>query len=964
MENKKVYGMWQLNDLTACEFSRNFPVELSKTSEAYKKKAQLINQAIKDVLLKGMSADDAMKDLESGFEKLPYHCDKQRKIQCENAKLQALRYINCENRKAYVFSDRIVDLGEDIQADVRPTFTFVEDDYIEVVKLHCSKPKINSRNITNNLEMYALLKYARQIAEEIEKNVTVKASVYYLRKNNDRFSSKDTHFDKDFFLVKGGGNIVTIQEEHAKDGNDVVETTTTIKSKKKAVNKDWDALFAPTVKKFATGIPKEDLKKTDCAKCSKKNICGYKVAPAPVQKEKKNAAALRSIKLSNEQKMAVEYLGSKAGQNTLVRINAGAGTGKTTVVALRVVSLLMKGYKPEEIMVTTFTNGGAEEMRDRIKACLEAFGIEADTSKIIMCTYNSFGNEVIKEDPERFGFNAAPTVIDSLEKRQIIRDLLNKNDVPDLDYANFESSTRYIKGALAVAETAFDLIKANQYSVSDARALYANPLYPSSYSSLKSAEALCKLYDEYDYIVREKGHITFDDQIIMITDELLQDDPYYFDKLHLKHIIVDEFQDTNAKQISLLKALRNGADIESVMVVGDDSQAIYSSFRDADPYYIIHFDDVMGEPVTDIYMLENHRCSPEVIEAANYVNRLNRDRIEKDLVATRPSGKNVTVKAFLTADEESTYVVESVKSHIDAGVKPNDIMILAATNSEVYKIASSLELAGISACCINPEKYVENTRVIGALALIELLYDTNNTQDMIEYINVLTENRVHTMSEQEIYEMSKDVNLAIKNMLSVGDMDEQKEQLLDMMRILDEDKTDEVYQNFLEKLQFKSYDDIINYCKDLYSLGSDTACKRAFNANGVICRTAHDSKGSEAPIVYVMMSNFDGKTLPLDPQDPIIQEKRKLTFVAMTRARDELYVTGQAVAYKEKTEVTVYSKDPFEEPKVVTREDIHVNRFLKECFLSVGGDLTVSDVEKMVEDKKTAEKAKKAISAA
>ena len=122
----------------------------------------------------------------------------------------------------------------------------------------------------------------------------------------------------------------------------------------------------------------------------------------------------------------------------IVRINAGAGAGKTLVVVLRVISLLMRGVKPEEILLISFTATAAAEMRDRIKVYAEDFGIDTDLSAMRIQTFNAFGNDILKEKFDEFGFPKPPTVIDNIDRSRIISEILDNHDViSGLDYRNY-----------------------------------------------------------------------------------------------------------------------------------------------------------------------------------------------------------------------------------------------------------------------------------------------------------------------------------------------------------------------------------------------------------------------------------------------------------------------------------------------------------------------------------------------
>ena len=317
--------------------------------------------------------------------------------------------------------------------------------------------------------------------------------------------------------------------------------------------------------------------------------------------------------------------------------------------------------------------------------------------------------------------------------KDALRQILRYVHAEDLDYRNFDTSMATCMGALAIAKLVFQIVKAGQYSVSDAESVLEKMDNKARFTSKKAVEQLIALYDEYDDKLKKENLIEFSDQEVLLF-ELLHRNPFYMERFGFKHVIVDEFQDSSAGQIELIKKIIETPTFQSLMVVGDDSQAIFS-FRDTTPEYILNFASIIGRPVDDIMLMENHRSTPEVLNAANNINNLRSDRVKKDLIATRTSGKPVVVKGFLTKVEEKDYVIKQIKEYLLDGVKAEDIAIIAATKYELMDMADKLSQEDIQTVMLNPEPLMENSRVVAALALCTAINVPDDTKDMLTYAN-------------------------------------------------------------------------------------------------------------------------------------------------------------------------------------------------------------------------------------
>lgn len=889
--------LYNLTHNAACKKHKAFTYKtVTQVSDFARKSRMTTNACVR--LVCGESESEVLKDFHESFQTLDYPTQLTRDFEEAQSVKEIRRYVAGEMQIAerrVVQGPKEIDIGVGETVTVEPDFIRIGDAYddavdgthfdgsITVVKIHTGKaPSKKSQN--DSLAKYAMLKYARTLVRP-GKRVMLSACDMYMKRSDDAGqNSEKPCFNLDYW-ANGAGPVTYLSEVY------------------EGVPNETDARFAPIIDTYNEGFEAEECSEADCKECELNQLCHYTEPPirinkTPVQK------TLRDLLLTPAQEEAIEY------ESGIVRINAGAGVGKTVVVALRTVTLLTKGVKPEEIVLMTFTNAGAEEMRSRIQLYNDDIGTGEDISAMEICTFNSFGDDILKKEYEKFGFTEPPTVIDTVERARIISDILKDNIVKGLDYAHFTTNTKYVKGAVPMAIRVFDIVKKGPYTVLDADTVYNELGMDRRFiknphnKPIETITELIKLYDVYDAQLRDNNLIEFADQEMMLF-ELLQQDPYYLEKFGFKHIIVDEFQDTNLKQMELLKVLVASPSFESLMVVGDDSQAIFS-FRNTSPEYIINFRKYIGEENDDIYLLENHRCTPEIIDFANQMNEKNHYRVAKNLIATRPSGKPVVVKGFHTFEDEQKYILDGVKQHIDAGTKPEDIAIICATKNELRRFANMLTKEGIESVSLNPEPLLENSRVQAAIAFVVALSNESDTKNLLIYTNAKLGGTVMSMTEEQINDAIHESQEEVKMINSI-DESAKKDKLLEILKAIDLND-DEIYQQFLETLSRKTFEKAVEYCKDFLVFGDGNEARREHDYPGVVLTTAHSSKGLEWPIVYASLSKFDDEKNNLHAKTAsgltALEERRRLLFVTATRARDELYVTSRYIAYGKKGDYT------------------------------------------------------------
>ena len=907
----KQYKMYQLDGADKCKARRwfdEFPMLWETNKKNNYKKSVAVKSVLPELLRKTMTEEDAKAFLHKSYEDIPFDSPIQRELQFEEAWRDIERYVHSEERKPIDAIPEDIELGYDVEVKVTPDFIFLDKDNkeVEVVKIKTSRPKISESKKYQSLELYSLVLYARTVFPDAD--FTRIGSIYYLRKETDSLHHM-THprFDDDFFLDakgKGTSNVVSLWDVPLRD-------------------KTVDEYLDPYVKKFSEGVEKEDCNEKDCEMCTVYDLCHFAKAPKILEK-KGIRRSLHDLVLTDAQAEAVEF------EEGICRINAGAGSGKTTVIAVRVVTLLQKGYDPSKIFLVTFTNSGAEEMRTRIGMYLEDAGLKGEEKKIRIQTFNAFGNEIIQKEYASLGFSTEPKIIDDVEKCRIIADLLIDHPVEGLDYKNFATDLPMCKGALTITKKIFEIVKAESLGLKDAEKIYGEKLGADSrfiQGGVGTVKDIIELYDEYDRVLRKENLIEFSDQENMVY-EILMKDPYYLQNMGFEHILVDEFQDSTFRQIEFLKMFRDAPSFRSLMVVGDDSQSIYS-FRYTSPEYILNFPKLMGMNVKDIYLMENFRSTPEICGFANRINDLNKMKIAKELKAVRPEGKTVSVKGFFSFDEERKYVVEGVKEHLSRGIKPESIAILCSTKHELAAMADELKKENIPSVMLNPEPLINNSRVRAVIALSNYMQDPTDSVSLLTYTNARLQGAIKELEMEQIvaeYEKSKEDIDALREL----DSEEKKKAFMERISALDDN--DEVYEYFVDTLSYKRINKIFEYCNDFMKYGSKTAVRRNHDYPGVVLTTAHSSKGMEWSVVYNMISKYHSSGT--DEKFETVEERRRLLFVSSTRAIDELYITAQYHAYKNK-----------DENRPNANLGYTYNSYLLESFTAIGKDVNLSEIE-------------------
>lgn len=789
------------------------------------------------------------------------------------------RYLHCEYRRPVINGHPVVDLcntGFECQMDFmfkgyqtiktnkhKEGRKWVYDEetvfVLEAVRLFTGKPtvkessKILDTGISTRLELYVMLKAMEHIAKEEYpgQQIMLRASYYFLQKERE----DDKKYSEEFFDGKGG-NVITLQS-YVDDMSNV------------------DKTFEPQMKEFLKG---QSVSSEKCKTCRSRVLCEYYDAAEPLTEEERPKPVSLPILSPNQEKAASALEGN-------VRVIATAGSGKTTAMAYRIMNLLKAGVQPEKIGCFTFTNAGAGEMRDRIKGFCGLAGIDVDFDKMIISTIHSFGDSLLKQYYNLLGYSKPPVLINEIQKTKIIESILSESSPIEAlidKYKNFYLDMFRAKGILELMKGYFSSIM---------EGMSQDEFAEKTGFDTTTVDSIYNMYMQYDKYKKDACLIEHSDQELGVL-KLLRVKPDLFDEVGIEHISVDEYQDTSNVQFSIINEMRKAKCVKSLFIVGDDDQSIYG-FRDANVELIKNFFEMIGENGLDVQLMENRRSTHNIVDFASILISYNQNRIEKHPKSTNEEGEPVCVSAFASKEDEQEYIVDVIEDLIKNGRKDNEIAILAQTNAELMVYADMLKKRGIESVSINPEPILENPRVVGAVGLVKFMLN-NSEFNGTAYINARDNGTAITKSDEEIRQEILNLQNEVKNIKNVTG-------LFEKFKALDQEENDEIYQSFLEDINTAMEDAVkqenlhavCEYVMDFERFGQKQTARKEKAYNGVVLSTMHSSKGKEWPVVFCSVTKMHGRDLK--PED--IDEKNRLLFVACTRAKKELYISGVAIAF-------------------------------------------------------------------
>ncbi|WP_296492323.1 UvrD-helicase domain-containing protein [uncultured Actinomyces sp.] len=412
--------------------------------------------------------------------------------------------------------------------------------------------------------------------------------------------------------------------------------------------------------------------------------------------------------LNDRQREAVTHAGSP------LLILAGAGSGKTRVLTHRIAYLLATGRaRAGEILAITFTNKAAAEMRERAGAL-----VGDDARRMWVSTFHSACVRLLRYEHEAAGLSSSFTIYDAQDSQRLIQMVLKAQDV---DIKRFTPKMV----AARISDAKNELIGPKRYAETAGK----DPV----------SRIVADAYVEYDKRMRASNALDFDD-LIMRTVDLLRDNPLIAEHYHrrFRHILVDEYQDTNHAQYVLVRALvgdgSDGVTPAELTVVGDSDQSIYA-FRGATIRNIEEFErDFTG--ARTILLEQNYRSTQNILSAANAVIARNTGRRAKNLWTASGDGALITLDAADSEHDEARFVVGEIDRLADSGVDWGDIAVFYRTNAQSRALEELLVRQGIPYRVVGGTRFYERREIKDALAYLQVISNPDDTVAARRVLNV------------------------------------------------------------------------------------------------------------------------------------------------------------------------------------------------------------------------------------
>ncbi len=389
-----------------------------------------------------------------------------------------------------------------------------------------------------------------------------------------------------------------------------------------------------------------------------------------------------------------------------VLVVAGAGTGKTRVLTTRIAWLLGQGVPPAGILAFTFTNRAAREMRERVDRL-----VGAAVAPRWVGTFHATGVRILRRDGEAVGVRRDFTIYDTDDQQRLLRRVL----------ADLEIDPRQVSPGLA--RSLIGRWKAEDEAPAAARAGARGWV----------EERAAAVYERYQEALRECNALDFDD-LILRTVHLLEGCPEVRRAYatRFRHVLVDEFQDTSALQLVLIKALcgHHG----NVFAVGDDDQSIYS-WRGARIENMLEFDEYFGDARL-LRLEQNYRSTGRILDAANAVIAHNRRRKGKNLWTAGAAGEALTVERCHDAEDEAARVVDICRAELRGGARPGDLTVLYRTNAQSRELESALRRADLAYRVVGSVAFYERREVRDLLAYLKLVANPRDVVSALRVLNV------------------------------------------------------------------------------------------------------------------------------------------------------------------------------------------------------------------------------------
>ena len=590
-----------------------------------------------------------------------------------------------------------------------------------------------------------------------------------------------------------------------------------------------------------------------------------------------------------------------------VLILAGAGSGKTRVLTHRVAYLIdREGVDPYRILAITFTNKAAGEMRERVDKIV-GFGAE----QIWVSTFHSACVRILRRYIDRIGFDTHFTIYDTDDQKGVMKEVCKKLQI---DTKTLKERT--ILNAISSAKNELigpaDYEKQNGFDYNGSR--------------------IAKAYAEYQAVLHKNNALDFDD-LIMKTVELFRADADVLNNYQerFRYIMVDEYQDTNTAQFELIRLLADK--YRNLCVVGDDDQSIYK-FRGANIRNILDFEKIYPEACV-IKLEQNYRSTQVVLDAANAVIRNNTGRKDKALWTEKKDGSRIHLRQFDTAYEEAEYIADDVAHKVRGGIaRYGECAVLYRTNAQARLLEERFIMEGVPYDVIGATNFYARREIKDVLAYLKTIDNGRDDVAVKRIINVPKRGiGISTIVRVQAYADEHQISFydALREADQIATIGKSASKLKPFVMMMQAFRSKQEFFGLSELV--KDVLEVTGYVKELEESGEEDAADRIDNIDELISKvtdyeethdeptlsgfleevalvadidrvdgdddrvllmTLHSAKGLEFSQVY--LAGLEDGIFPgymsIMSDDPMeIEEERRLAYVGITRAKDDLTLT-------------------------------------------------------------------------
>lgn len=643
--------------------------------------------------------------------------------------------------------------------------------------------------------------------------------------------------------------------------------------------------------------------------------------------------------LNPEQKKAVEQIDGPC------MIIAGAGSGKTRVLTYKVAHLVESGVSPYNILALTFTNKAANEMKERVAAL-----VTVNPDKIWMGTFHSIFARLLRMEAERIGFTRNFTIYDTDDSINVIKQIMSDSGISTekTNPRGVQSNISYLKNKL---------------------------IYPDEFAETAKTfyeQIIEKVYPEYRRILNKNNAMDFDD-LLMKPIELFEKNPEVLEKYQdrFKFLLIDEYQDTNKAQYIISKML--AGKYKNISVVGDDAQSIYK-WRGAEIQNIFDFESDFSDCAV-VKLEQNYRSTQNILSFAGCVIKKNSKQIEKNLWTDNNGGDEIHIIETMTDKDEAARITRYISQEIQKRkLNFGDFAILYRTNAQSRILEESLRQNGIPYIIVGGIRFYQRKEIKDILCHLKIIVNRKDDEAMQRVLNLKA--GVGKTTVDKLSSLAGERNIQLSEAMKIldeagGFSSRTKNLLIEVLNFVnkyaylkDDISLSEIVRGVIDEVGIlkdlknentSESEERVNNINELisavaeYEDGAEDASLENFlqqvslvadidevdnKKNAVTLMTIHSSKGLEYPVVFI--TGLEEGLFPVSGAintDDDMEEERRLFYVAVTRAKEKLYISYANQRYRfgmqqyqMKSRFLKETESEAEEKNLIFFERLRINR--------------------------------------